>query len=101
MQHSIALLIAYTSLQEIRVLLRQGEDGQALEVADALKNLPVDQANSAQAENTREGIVTYLSNHPERRDLPHWRDLLRATDISVTIGGKQTLISARMDRCNK
>ncbi len=86
MRNNIALFIAKTGMQEIRVLLRQGKSTQALEMADSLNNLPMNQANSAQALHTTEAIAQYLSRYPCRRELSHWRDLLMATDIKADAG---------------
>ncbi len=89
MRNKTALLIATTGLQEIRVLLRQGNTEQALEAAVALDNLPINETNTIQDMHTERAIEGYLSKYPDRKLLPHWRDLLKATGI---LGAQNSVI---------
>lgn len=80
MLNRTALKIAKTSFQEIRLLLYQGNTQQALEMAEALRNLPLHESSESQADNTHNAILGYLQRYPDRRSVSHWGDLLAALD---------------------
>ncbi len=80
MRNSAALKIAQTALQEIRLLLHRGKSEQALEVAEALRNLPIIESNHVQAKTTRQSINHYLHHHPDRKSLSHWQDIITYDD---------------------
>ncbi len=80
MRNSAALKIAQTALQEIRLLLNRGNNDQALEVAEALRNLPIVETNRVQAKTTRQSINHYLHRHPDRKTLSHWQDIITYDD---------------------
>lgn len=82
MLHRIALRVAKTSIQEIRLLLRQGKYSQALVIAESVKNLPVDESNLAQELDIKANIAKYLSLYSDRRQLSHWRDFVSSTGIA-------------------
>lgn len=77
MDHGIALQIAKTGILEIRVLLRSSKVDQALEIAEALKNIPLQESNAAQSEDMERSITNYLARYPERRELSHWQSLFK------------------------
>ncbi len=78
-----ALVIAKVVGQEIRVLLRENSIDKSLEIAEALRNLPLDGSNAAQAYDTERTICRYLKRYPHRQDLPHWKTLLDIMNFSV------------------
>lgn len=80
MRNSAALKIAQTALQEIRLLLHRGNHEQALEVAEAMRNLPMIETNRVQAKTTRKSINHYLHRHPDRKSLSHWQDIITYDD---------------------
>lgn len=72
MKPTTSLKIAKTAIQEIRLLLLCGRVAQALEMAEALRNLPLTEANKAQSKDIERGLVSYFNQYPERKNLSHW-----------------------------
>ncbi len=72
MKPAMSLKIAKTAIQEIRLLLRSGNYEQALEIAEALRNLPLTQDNEAQSHDIEKSLVSYFNKHPDRKKLSHW-----------------------------
>lgn len=81
MLNSTALNIAKTGLQEIRILLHKGRARQALEMAEALRNLPVEEGNQYQNTATKQGLKDYLKKHSDRKKLSHWQKLIARETI--------------------
>lgn len=75
MRNRTALKIAKIGLQEIRLLLHKGKTEQALEVAEALRNLPLKETNRDQTNATRQGITHYLNRYEDRKKLSHWQEI--------------------------
>lgn len=77
MKNKTAVGIARSSLLEIRILLRQEKNEQALEIADAVTNLPVDESNLDQEQDVLARVKAYLDNHEDRAEMKHWQSFMR------------------------
>lgn len=81
-----ALKLAVTGLTEVRLLLRAGKVQQALELAEALRNIPSDNNAYGKVADLNRSLEKYFSKYPDRLTLTHWKSVIKRrvpTNVSM------------------
>ncbi len=80
-----SLDLTTTGLKEIRLLINSGRHHQALEVAEALKNVTPEASTPAKEMDIRKSLDRYFKKYPHRKDLSHWSEVFARCPLTSGI----------------